>query len=223
MMTTTFHKRYAIYFCLPESSEFQTKAAHWLGWDVDNGQEVASKVPAHWTHAAKKYGFHATMKAPFRLSNDSNVEALKSDVARCAAQHRAFSLGWLDIRSLGGFLAFMPQDQPESLSALAADLVKELDCHRDPLSEEEMSRRRAAKLTESQDLLLQKYGYPYVLEEFKFHMTLTGNIEQINEAAELAKEYFANELKDEIFVREVALCGERLDGQFEVIERFSLS
>ena len=187
-MTTTFHKRYAIYFCLPKNSGFQTKAAHWLGWDVDNGQEVASKVPDDWTHAAKKYGFHATMKAPFRLSNDSNLEALKSDVARCVTQHRTFSLGWLDIRSLGGFLAFMPHDQPESLSALAADLVRELDCHREPLTEEEMSRRRSANLTESQDLLLQKYGYPYVLEEFKFHMTLTGNIEQINEAAELAKE-----------------------------------
>lgn len=222
-MTITLHKRYAIYFCLPEKSEFQKKAANWLGWDVDAGQEAASNVPESWTFAAKKYGFHATMKAPFRLSKDSNLDALKSDITRCVKKHRAFSLGWLDIRSLGGFLAFMPHKQPELLSDLAADLVMELDRHRDPLTEQELLRRRAADLSDRQDQLLMKYGYPYVLEQFKFHMTLTGNIDQIDEAAKLAEEYFANELKDEIYVREVALCGERSDGQFEVIERFSLS
>jgi hypothetical protein len=61
------------------------------------------------------------------------------------------------------------------------------------LTEAERARRRGA-LTLRQEALLDRFGYPYVAEEFKFHMTLTDRIEDLSERARFAEavtEFFA--------------------------------
>jgi hypothetical protein len=44
---------------------------------------------------------------------------------------------------------------------------------RAPPAEEEIIRRRKARLTPLQDEMLLRWGYPYVFETWFFHMTLT--------------------------------------------------
>ena len=58
--------------------------------------------------------------------------------------------------------------------ALAAACVTGLDDLRAPLSEADLMRRRIEHLDAREVELLQAYGYPYVLERFRFHFTLSG-------------------------------------------------
>lgn len=222
-MTAAFHKRYAIYFCLPQESDFQHAAAAWLGWDVDLGEPVPCVVREEWVTTPRKYGFHATLKPPFKLKEGTSLEQVKEDLRRSLAQQPAFSLGHLEVRAIGRFLALMPMEQTAQLEALAAVMVSDLDRHRAAPTEKELMRRRAAALSEREEALLQRWGYPYVMERFKFHMTLTGALDDLQPAQECAEGYFSQFLKQEIKLTEVALCGERQDGSFEIIERFSLS
>ena len=76
---------------------------------------------------------------------------------------------------LGGFLALMPE-QADGIAALAARCVRELDRFRAPPAAAELDRRRAKGLSTAQEDLLQHWGYPYVFEEFRFHLTLTGSL-----------------------------------------------
>jgi 2'-5' RNA ligase len=60
---------------------------------------------------------------------------------------------------------------------LAADCTRDFDSFRAPLSSEDRARRKPEKLTERQRNYLDRWGYPYVMEEFRFHMTLTGRLD----------------------------------------------
>src|SRR5262249_2220033 len=46
-----------------------------------------------------------------------------------------------------------------------------------PLTDADRARRNPARLTPRQRDYLERWGYPYVMEEFRFHMTLTGRLE----------------------------------------------
>ena len=83
----------------------------------------------------------------------------------------------LQITSLGSFLAFVPGQASTELPQLASSLVSELDPLRAPLSDAELTRRRAAGLTPAQEMLLKKWGYPFVMDEFRFHLTLSGRLQ----------------------------------------------
>jgi hypothetical protein len=83
----------------------------------------------------------------------------------------------LRLDEIGHFLALVPIRNAAGLSSLAARCVKEFDHFRAPLDEATLRRRRAVELTDRQEKYLAQWGYPYVLEEFRFHMTLTGALE----------------------------------------------
>jgi hypothetical protein len=72
--------------------------------------------------------------------------------------------------------------------------VTDFDAFRRPASAEELARRRMSGLTDRQERHLLNWGYPYVFEDFLFHVTLTGRIEA-DEAADLLK-YFAGVFAD---------------------------
>ena len=54
--------------------------------------------------------------------------------------------------------------------------MREFDRFRAPADAAELAKRRAAGLTKRQDELLMRWGYPYVMDEFRFHLTLTGKL-----------------------------------------------
>ena len=125
----------------------------------------------------------------------------------------------------GSFLAFTVEGSQSGLNALAAACVRELDHFRAPARASEIERRKAAGLTDRQTELLMQWGYPYVMEEFKFHMTLSGklDLETANRSKAAIETLSLGALPRPFIIDAIALVGERTDGQFETIRRYSLN
>ena len=155
--------RAAVYFAPPETSPLGERARAWF---ADRATQDITGSPRH-------YGFHATLKAPFRLAEGKALEGLLNAVERFAAARRWVEGPTLCVDALGEFLALVPSAPDSRLDALAADCVQAFEPFRAPLSPAELTRRRAARLSPRQDCYLEEWGYPYVMEEFRFHMTLT--------------------------------------------------
>lgn len=177
--------RYAIYFAPPPGSPLKQFADAWLGRDPDRDERVAQPVvhaiPSERLHEItalpRHYGFHATMKAPFIPAPGVEADALLGDVEGFAARRRPFHVR-LKVDALGNFLALVPVAAAPEVDRLAADCVREFDRFRAPLSDEERARRQPDRLTEAEQAHLDRWGYPYVFENFRFHMTLTGPLDE---------------------------------------------
>lgn len=174
--------RYAVYYAPSTSSPLGAFGAEWLGRTIE-GQDLAAPTLAgvsidDWqsaTAAPRKYGFHATLKPPFRLAEGTSEEELISAVESFCAESTPADLGTMSIDRISGFLALTPE-RKDAVGRLAANIVRELDRFRAPLTPKEIERRKPATLSASQRTLLESWGYPYVMGEFRFHMTLTGNL-----------------------------------------------
>lgn len=220
------YARFAIYYVPPEGALAEFGAA-WLGWDCVAGRDALQPgVPGldDVTTTPRKYGFHGTLKPPFRLVEGRDIEGLKAAVAQMAQTCPPGQSDGLALTALGRFLALTPVGDAAGISRVAATCVETLDAFRAPSTEAELARRRKARLSVRQDALLQSWGYPYVMEEFRFHLTLTGRlpVDQIDRWAETARAYLPP-LAAPFVVGEVALMGERSDGRFELIQRYSLA
>ena len=218
--------RFAIYY-VPAEGKLATFGARWLGWDVAAGAQVSQPdVPDidDITMMPRKYGFHGTLKPPFRLANGMTVDNLAEDVARMAAECPAAKCDGLALTPMGRFLALTPEGDASGINRIARSCVTELDRFRAPASETELARRRKARLSARQEAHLMKWGYPYVLEDFRFHMTLTGRLkpEQMDHWAKTARQMLP-ELKEPFFIDEVAMVGERQDGYFQLIQSYALT
>ena len=82
----------------------------------------------------------------------------------------------LVIRRLGRFFALVPNERVDALDALADRIVADFEPFRAPLSEADIARRRAAGLTLDEETNLIRWGYPYVFDAFRYHMSLTGRV-----------------------------------------------
>ncbi len=177
--------RYAIYFAPAKDSPWWTFGAGWLGRDeVSNTALTAPALTQldanslhHITAEPRRYGFHATLKAPFCLQGDHSFDSLLTRLQALADTLRPLALGPLRATELGNFVALVPESSPTTLADLAARCVTELDDLRAPLTVAEQTRRRSALLDARELALLERYGYPYVLERFRFHFSLTGPVE----------------------------------------------
>lgn len=175
--------RYALYVAPPPGSPLAEFGADWLGRDCATGETRAQPTVdgldaerlAVLTQSARGYGFHATIKPPFYLRDGLGEADLVEAFAAFAAKREPFDV-LLGLRSLGGFLALMLTPPDHRMNALAADAVRDLDSFRALPSEAELERRRAHGLSAQQETLLQQWGYPYVMGEFRFHMTLTARL-----------------------------------------------
>jgi putative phosphonate metabolism protein len=177
--------RYAIYFSPAQHSPWWELGSHWLGRDECADAPLAQCLPTQFepaelfavTSEPRRYGFHATLKAPFCLSGGHSADDLMARLQALAVTLKPVALGSLQVVTLGDFVALMPATAPDELAALAAACVTGLDDLRAPLSQADLTRRRATQLDEREQELLQLYGYPYVLERFRFHLTLSGPVQ----------------------------------------------
>jgi putative phosphonate metabolism protein len=177
--------RYAIYYAPARGSDLDRFGAQLLGYDAFSGEDlpfpegVMQKTP-DWrdlTADPRKYGFHATLKAPLSLAS-GKTEAELLDVCEAFADRpRAIPIITPIVSSISGFIAIVPAESSSELEQLAADCVCAFDPFRAPLSAEDHGRRNPTALTERQREHLDRWGYPYVMEDFRFHMTLTGRLE----------------------------------------------
>lgn len=166
--------RVAVYYAPAPSDPLWRLACSWLGRDAETAATVPQPpVPgiAEATADARLYGFHCTLKPPMRLRTD--YASFMADAETLAARLAPFPLPPLAVMDLSGFLAVRETASCPPLRALADACVEHLDDHRAPPTEEELARRRAAGLSPAREANLQRWGYPGVFGEWRFHMTLT--------------------------------------------------
>ena len=180
--------RFAIYLSPQPGSEGEPllqAAESWLGRSAIPGttrpganvveEEDRTKIDPV-TANARRYGFHATIVAPFRIAEGHDPDDLETIVRALAARHRPFGLALRLARLPGGFFALIPLERFAPLHALEADAVRATAPLKAPLTDRERAHRHPDRLTSRQRRLLDVYGYPYVLDEFLAHFTLTARI-----------------------------------------------
>ncbi|MFT0891938.1 DUF1045 domain-containing protein [Pseudochelatococcus sp. G4_1912] len=182
--------RYAVYYSPASDGALWRFGSAVLGYDGFSGTEVPQLVPpgfdlASWralTAEPRAYGFHATIKAPFRLSEGKSEATLIAMLTDFAASQSVFDLPSLQVSALdarsgeGAFIALLEPETTPALVALERGTMLALEPCRAPLTDKEFNRRRPDTLTDRQRACLNAYGYPYVLEDFRFHMTLTDRV-----------------------------------------------
>jgi len=106
---------------------------------------------------------------------------------------------------------------------MAGGCVRALEGYRKHRTEQELAAYRQSKLTVHQEQMLEHWGYPYVLEEFRFHMTLTDRIDDDTERDILlkaAEERCSDFLGQSLPVNEVVVCVQpERDTYMRVVER----
>jgi putative phosphonate metabolism protein len=172
--------RYAIYVVPRAETALFRFGASVLGYDCYTSRDVAPIAGTEafaWPEIVREprvYGFHATLKAPFRLAEGVSEADLDQAVVSEAADIPPVLVGDLVLREIGAFIALVPKTQSSALDRLAATCVEAFDRFRAPMTDAERTRRLASNLSAPQIEHLDRWGYPYVFEEFRFHMTLTG-------------------------------------------------
>ena len=118
-----------------------------------------------------------------------------------------------------------PTVESSELTKLAAQIVTDLDAFRASTLPAELEHRRAAGLTARQDHNLMTWGYPYVLEDFHFHLTLSGQLKPTEGAKVLrALEPHINSVLPAPFaVDHITLMGQTGDGMFHEMHRYALT
>ncbi|HEY9081675.1 DUF1045 domain-containing protein [Magnetovibrio sp.] len=187
--------RYAIYFSPEPESDLWLFGSRWLGRDSATGDDI-ERLPVksvspqrlqEITADAAKYGFHATLKPPFHLSQGHDRKMLDEALEAFAASYEPVLLPSLELAELDDFIALRPTGPNEDLQVLAADCVRAFDHFRKPPSSAELEKRRKTVLTDRQREMLDAWGYPYVMDEFRFHMTLSGRLEAGERKAVMAE------------------------------------
>jgi hypothetical protein len=221
-------KRYAIYFTPPPGG-FSQLATAWLGWDLAQGcavphPDIAGVNVAALTERPRKYGLHATIKAPFTLADGAPEQELTDTLAAFCAGHPVVTLDGLRLTQIGRFLALTPVGDMSFLNGLASDAMQSLDRFRAPLGQAEFDRKNRANMQDRQRQLLRKWGYPHVEEFFCFHITLTGPIPdaEMAQVRQAIEAYLMPAIPAPFDIDSLTLCGEDMDGRFHQIARFGL-
>lgn len=220
-MPQSHFKRYALYHV--PSDALGDLGAGWLGWDCRRGVPVANPVSDGWTRGARRYGFHATLKAPFRLADTETQFTLEAAAARVATQTAPVRLEGLAPRWLGRFLALVPLEQSQPLSDLAARCVMELDRFRAAPTSQDSAKYASRPLNPELQDNLQRWGYPYIFDAFRFHLTLTDRLHKSERGAvDAALPNFAP-LTQPYRLDHMSLVGEDAEGRFHELNRYALT
>jgi putative phosphonate metabolism protein len=176
--------RYAIYFAPAPGSDLNRFGADLLGYDAFGGTDLPfadglTQAVPDWhdlTKDPRKYGFHATLKAPFALVPGRSEAELIAACKTFADTARPIPVITPEVAAISGFIAVVPAQYSVELNRLAADCVRDFDPFRAPLTAEDRARRNPSALTAAQLGHLDRWGYTYVMDDFRFHMTLTGRV-----------------------------------------------
>jgi len=177
--------RVAVYFTPPADHPLVRTAAIWLGRDAFSGERIRRGTVAGFddleldalTAAPRRYGFHATLKPPFRIAAGRSLDGIRACLAAFCRDRARLTIPALRLTEIGPFFALTAGGRAEeAIGALAGAVVRAFEPFRAPLIEAEVGRRQPERLNERQQRNLHDWGYPYVFEDFRFHMTLTGPV-----------------------------------------------
>ncbi len=232
------HSRYALYLTPPLTSALWKFGCDVVGRDASTGENLEGFAPEghspeSWlklTEEPRRYGFHATLVAPFRLRADLDFGDLVDGIAAFAQAAHPFDAGELRIGSIAtadgrAFVALKPDGEAKGLRAFEEKAVRRLDGLRAPLTNSERgARTAAAELTPLQRYFLDLWGYPYVLTEFRPHLTLTNALADAKPVEKALRWEFQMRVDSpRLRVETLTLFGEReSDRQFEILREFPL-
>ena len=224
-------KRFAVYFA-PRPGCLADATAALLGWNSVAGCPVSHPdlpglpLPlADLTTDPRKYGFHGTIRAPFRLAPSLTADDVAMTVHSLSCLLAPVRCDGLRVENLHGFLALTPEGDTTALNTLAEAVVRATNPLRAALSSAERDRRRPERLTDSQRALLDEWGYPYVMHEFQFHLTLTNCLADahIEQVACALTAYLGPTLPKPFVIEDLCVFGEDMQGRFHLLHRFALS
>lgn len=216
------YQRYAVYYA-PRAGVFADRTADWLAGIAEvPGLEKSDR---DITGDPRRYGFHGTLRAPFRPADGVELGEIATHVAALAATLAPVRCDRLQLVDLDGFLALVPVGGDAWLLEFGARVVEATDVLRAPLTDADIARRRPAGLTPRQRALMDVWGYPYVMEEFRFHLTLTNSLPEAEVAPTLAAltAYFAPVLPTPFVIEDLCLFGEDAGGRFHLLNRYALT
>jgi putative phosphonate metabolism protein len=229
----TSFPRYAIYHAAGADSALSRFGCALLGYDAHTGGEQpfpadAVRAVPNWrevTSDPRKYGFHATLKAPMTLAPGSTEAELAAACATFAAKARPIPVVRPVVDSISGFIAVIPAEPVDALQQLAADCVRDFDGFRATLTAEDRARRKPERLSARQRDYLDRWGYPYVMEEFRFHMTLTGRLDADRRGPilEMLRARFAGLGLDTLAIDRIALFKQDTsEARFRIVGEWAL-
>ncbi|MEM9278276.1 MAG: DUF1045 domain-containing protein [Pseudomonadota bacterium] len=219
---TIEYNRYAVYFVPPRNTPLAGLGRKWLGVDPEDG--ILDAAPTPWVDSPRRYGFHATLKAPMRLVDTVTEKQFLQAVASLAQSLKPVSLGNLNLRRIGSFLALVHDQKAfPDVNALAWECVTELDHLRAPLTIEEINKRK--NLSKVQNELLNTWGYPYIGSEFRFHMTLSSSLstKELDQAEAALTPLLSEVMNRETVIEQITVLGDPGGAKpFELVQRFDL-
>ncbi len=221
--------RYAIYYSPAETSLLHQLGSVWLGYNAFTGEKIAQHGDGLLngkTELAARYGFHATLKAPFYLKPDMKASDLITAAAELSTSLAPVRIEKLVLRLIDGFLALVPEEPSRAVNQLADTCVRELDTFRQEPDEAELIRRHAENLNARQHRYLTEWGYPFVFEEFKFHMTLTKRLDAVEQTAVLAwaESHFADVINRPLIIDSLSVFSQATPNTLFIVEkRFPLT
>ncbi|MBL4599552.1 MAG: DUF1045 domain-containing protein [Rhizobiaceae bacterium] len=210
------YSRYGLYFKPKAGSalaEFEDK------WFAANRPNEIIGIP-------KRYGLHATLKAPFKLDEQHSFDELFAAIKQLSVDFSPIYVGALAQRKIESFLALVPKSNCPDLDQLAFDCVRMIDPYRAPIEARELERRRAVSLNLEEEKMLAQWGYPYVKDSFRFHITLTGNLheKQVENIQPELDDLLKPVLSEPLIIEDICLVGDPGEGKpFRLLERFSLT
>ena len=236
----TNYKRVAIYFLPKKNSSLENFGKNLLGRDINKKKKISLTrrqkyfINRGFTYFDElkdyceqpaKYGFHATLKAPFRLKRNVKTKNFYDVISHIAAQHSRFKIKGLKIVYSKKFTLITSRKPNKLLINLENDLVKHLDTFRAELNKTEIKKRIPDSLTFKQNKYLKEWGYPFVLDQYKFHMTLMNqNNNKLSNKQKLELEKLIYKISNNLLeFNEISLLGENKNGYFEEIKRFKLN
>jgi putative phosphonate metabolism protein len=226
--------RYAFYYAPRSEEGLAIAASQWLGRNAETGLSRPIKPTSAFTAERlaevtadpRLYGFHGTLKAPIVLADGVTERDLLEAAGNFAVGRRSVSVPSMTLTCMSGFMALVPSQPSAELQDLADSCVIEFDEFRQPADEAELARRRAAGLSPRQEELLTRWGYPYVLEEWRFHLTLTGRIGDDGERSaitDLLRRQFQGFIDRPLQVRDLCVFRQPAAGRpFTALARFTL-
>jgi putative phosphonate metabolism protein len=227
------YPRYAIYFASLRGDALDRFGSQHLGYDAWTGEDLpfpsgVTDAEPDWrelTEDPRKYGFHCTLKAPIALAEGKTEAELRAACVAFAETPRRIPLIAPVVDAISGFIAVIPRERSSEIEQLAGDCVVAFDAFRAPLTAEDRARRRPERLSERQRDYLDRWGYPYVMEEFRFHMTLTGRIDSPKRERVVAmlRDRFSAIGLEHLAVDAIALFRQDDGGsRFRILERWPL-
>lgn len=185
----------------------------WLGRDPesDNPGQAPEYAAGAW-----RYGFHATLVAPMHVAEGCTPRQLQRRLQEVVAKTCPLPMPPLAVRPLSDFLALQPAariDAWHPLRRLADACVMACQALRRPLDAAELERRSRNVADDADRDHLQRWGYPFVFDRWRFHMTLS-DAGRGDDAAlrQRAQAHFAKALAEPLRAMSVAVFTEAAPG-----------